>query len=317
MSFDLGKAAGGFFQQTGEVAKIGLEMSLHERAALAAGLRAEVAAERSDERRNKYATTAADLANTRAVGAATTANERLVKRDETAVGAAKDAAGLISKAKKTEEENKLALEQEKADADKTYKEGLIKIGGEKNDIISQLNDLKIALDSAKGSADKKTSDVERQKVINETIAKANEFIDKEDVNSANAMLRGIGYVVQKFDKVPGKSGIFSNTPAVIGYRVVPISPEKGLVESTAKAPVEGTGTQTASNPDEQRINSVLAMKPKGTAGGGLEEKTNAEKGFFAAGKTVNLDNPLSSAYAKAMERKDKYNEAKYGNLRKK
>jgi len=49
----------------------------------------------------------------------------------------------------------------------------------------------------------------------------------------------------------------------------------------------------------------------------LEEKTNAEKGFFAAGKTVNLDNPLSSAYAKAMERKDKYNEAKYGNLRKK
>jgi len=317
MSFDLGKAAGGFFQQTGEVAKIGLEMSLSERAALAAGLRAEVAAERSDERRNKYATTAADLANTRAEGAATTANERLVKHDETAVGAAKDAAGLISKAKKTEEENKLALEQEKADADKTYKEGLIKIGGEKNDIISQLNDLKIALASAKGSADKKTSDVERQKVINETITKANEFIDKEDVNSANAMLRGIGYVVQKFDKVPGKSGIFSNTPAVIGYRVVPISPEKGLVESTAKAPVEGTGTQTASNPDEQRINSVLAMKPKGTAGGGLEEKTNAEKGFFAAGKTVNLDNPLSSAYAKAMERKDKYNEAKYGNLRKK
>ena len=280
---------------------------------LANALRAEVAAERSDERRNKYATTAADLANSRAVGAATTANERLVKHDETAVGAAKDAAGLISKAKKTEEENKLALEQEKADADKTYKEGLIKIGGEKNDIISQLNDLK----SAKGSADKKTSDVERQKVINETITKANEFIDKEDVNSANAMLRGIGYVVQKFDKVPGKSGIFSNTPAVIGYRVVPTSPEKGLVESTAKAPVEGTGTQTASKPDEQRINSVLAMKPKGTAGGGLEEKTNAEKGFFAAGKTVNLDNPLSSAYAKAMERKDKYNEAKYGNLRKK
>ena len=238
MSFDLGKAADGFFQQTGEVAKIGLEMSLSERAALAAGLRAEVAAERSDERRNKYAITAADVANSRATDAATTANERLVKHNETATQVAKNAATA-----KTMSDSYDKDADRKGLIDRQLLSDEAAMAREKEQIKSRektakmTNDLNRELATVQKGSDKAKALATRAVVL----AKAEEMAAQDksaaDINAyLDAMEIPPQYRVEEYIKTPGKEKFFGkDIPPEIGLR------PKGLVGSAVSAEKGSSG----------------------------------------------------------------------------